>query len=92
MYFYAIVVAMMVAWGGLTIKDTDRLSLTEIQDMHKTSAAADQVLNEGNCHVNPLDVTELGNVTKEMAEKDNVMEMTLVVVPRRPEVDGTRTL
>ena len=35
MYFYAIIVAMMVAWGGITIKDTDQLSLTEIQDMHK---------------------------------------------------------
>ena len=35
MYFYATIVAMMVAWGVLTIKDTDQLSLVEIQDMHK---------------------------------------------------------
>ena len=40
MYFYAIIVAMMVAWGGLTIKDTDQLSLTEIQDMHKKTVVA----------------------------------------------------
>ena len=35
MYFYAVITAIMVAWGFLSIKDTDRLSLTEIQDMHK---------------------------------------------------------
>ena len=40
MYFYAIIVAMMVAWGGITIKDTDQLSLTEIQDMHKKTVVA----------------------------------------------------
>ena len=39
-YFYAIIVAMMVIWGGLTIKDTDQLSLTEIQDMHKKTVVA----------------------------------------------------
>ena len=40
MYFYAIIVAMMVAWGGITIKDTDQLSLTEIQDTHKKTVVA----------------------------------------------------
>ena len=35
MYFYAAMMAFMVVWGGLTIKYTDKLSLTEIQDMHK---------------------------------------------------------
>ena len=35
MYFYAVIMAFMVIWGGLKIKDTDKLSLTEIQDMHK---------------------------------------------------------
>ena len=34
-YFYAIMMATMVIWGFLTIKDTDRLSLTEIQEMGK---------------------------------------------------------
>ena len=34
-YFYAIMMAMMVVWGFLTIKHTDRLSLTEIQGMGK---------------------------------------------------------
>ena len=35
MYFYAVTWAFMVTWGGLTIKDTDHLSLTEIQDLNK---------------------------------------------------------
>ena len=34
-YFYALICAFMVLWGFLTIKDTDQLSLTEIQDMGK---------------------------------------------------------
>ena len=34
-YFYAAITATATLWGLLTIKDTDRLSLTEIQDMHK---------------------------------------------------------
>ena len=35
MYFYIVISAFMVTWGGLTIKDTDHLSLTEIQDLNK---------------------------------------------------------
>ena len=34
-YFYASITATFTIWGLLTIKNTDRLSLTEIQDMHK---------------------------------------------------------
>ena len=34
-YFYALMLAIMVIWGFLTIEDTDHLSLTEIQDMGK---------------------------------------------------------
>ena len=34
-YFYALMLAIMVIWGFLTIKDTDRLSLTEIQEMDR---------------------------------------------------------
>ena len=34
-YFYSLIMAIMVIWGYLTIKDTDGLSLTEIQDMDK---------------------------------------------------------
>ena len=75
-YFYAIITALLAVWGSLTIKNTDQLSLTEIQDMHKKAEAADQALNDGKCRVNPLEVTELGNVTKEMEGKDNEMEMT----------------
>ena len=37
-YFYAAVTAAFTIWGLLTIKDTDRLSLTEIQEMHKKTA------------------------------------------------------
>ena len=37
MYFFAIMMAIMVIWGFLTIKDTDRLSLTEIQDLGKNA-------------------------------------------------------
>ena len=36
-YFYALVCAIMVVWGLLTIKDTDKLSLTEIQNMGKVA-------------------------------------------------------
>ena len=35
MYFYAVTWAFIVTWGGLTIKDIDHLSLTEIQDLNK---------------------------------------------------------
>ena len=34
-YFYALMLTIMVIWGFLTIKDTDRLSLTEIQEMDR---------------------------------------------------------
>ena len=34
-YFYAAITLAFTIWGLLTIKDTDRLSLTEIQEMHK---------------------------------------------------------
>ena len=34
-YFYALMLAIMVIWGILTIKDTDQLSLVEIQDMDR---------------------------------------------------------
>ena len=34
-YFFALMTAIMVIWGFLMIEDTDRLSLTEIQDMGK---------------------------------------------------------
>ena len=39
-YFYAAVTALFTIWGLLTIKNTDRLSLTEIQDMHMETAVA----------------------------------------------------
>ena len=32
-YFYALIMAIMVMWGFLTIQDTDGLSLTEIQEL-----------------------------------------------------------
>ena len=34
-YFFSFIMAIMVTWGFLTIKDTDKLSLTEIQDTCK---------------------------------------------------------
>ena len=34
-YFYAAITAAFTIWGLLTIRNTDRLSLTEIQDMHR---------------------------------------------------------
>ena len=34
-YFYAVMTGVLAAWGFITIKETDRLSLTQIQDMHK---------------------------------------------------------
>ena len=35
LYFYASITGIFTLWGLLTIKNTDQLSLTEIQDMHK---------------------------------------------------------
>ena len=37
MYFYAAITAIMTVWGLLTIENTDRLSLTEIQEMQNTN-------------------------------------------------------
>ena len=34
-YFYAAITAAFTLWGLLTISDTDKLSLTEIQNMYK---------------------------------------------------------
>ena len=34
-YFYAAITAALTLWGLLTISDTDKLSLTEIQNMYK---------------------------------------------------------
>ena len=42
MYFYAAITAIMTLWGLLTIKNTDRLSLTEIQDMHKKATVSER--------------------------------------------------
>ena len=36
-YFYAAITATFTIWGVLTIKNTDRLSLTEIQEMQNTN-------------------------------------------------------
>ena len=33
-YFYAVVAAAFTIWGSITIKDTDNLSLSEIQRMY----------------------------------------------------------
>ena len=38
-YFYAFVTALMAVWGFITIKDTDHLSLAEIQNMIKKNEA-----------------------------------------------------
>ena len=39
LYFYALITALMSIWGFFTIKDTDQLSLTEIQNMLKKNEA-----------------------------------------------------
>ena len=46
-YFYAGITATATLWGLLTIKNTDRLSLTEIQDMHKETEVPEQRTKEG---------------------------------------------
>ena len=51
MYFYAVITALMVTWGGFTIKDTDHLSLTEIQDLHK------KTYKSGITHINKNETT-----------------------------------
>ena len=39
-YFYAIITALLAAWGFITIKNTDELSLVEIQDIKKKTEAS----------------------------------------------------
>ena len=39
-YFYAIITALLAAWGFLTKKNTDELCLVNIQDMHKNTEAS----------------------------------------------------
>ena len=46
-YFYAAITATATLLGLLTIKDTDRLSLTEIQDMHKKTEVPEMRTKEG---------------------------------------------
>ena len=46
-YFYASITATFTIWGLLTIKNTDRLSLTEIQDMHKETEVPEIRTKEG---------------------------------------------
>ena len=46
-YFYASITATFTIWGLLTIKNTDRLSLTEIQDMHKETEVPEIRSKEG---------------------------------------------
>ena len=54
LYFFATMTAIMVTWGFMTIKDTDQLSLTEIQDMggdaerKKEREDETKAVNEGN--------------------------------------------
>ena len=46
MYFYAVITAVLAVWAFLTIKNTDQLTLAEIQEMHKKAEAADKVSKE----------------------------------------------
>ena len=57
-YFYAIITAMLAAWGFLTIENTDELSLVDIQGMHKKTEESgirkcdqpeEEVRKEQNC-------------------------------------------
>ena len=57
-YIYAIITALLAAWGFLTKKNTDELCLVNIQDMHKNTEASrkrkcdhpeEEVRNEWNC-------------------------------------------
>ena len=54
LYFFAAMTAVMVTWGFMTIKDTDQLSLTKIQDMggdaerKKEREDETKAVNEGN--------------------------------------------
>lgn len=42
LYFYAFIIALMAMWGLLTIKNTDHLSLTEIQGKLKKKDTEDE--------------------------------------------------
>ena len=66
-YFYAAMTGVMAAWGLLTMKNTDQLSLTEIQDMQqktesvgKSSSSSDKEVNSG---------TDVENSSDEKVEK-----------------------
>ena len=84
MYFYAAMMAFMVVWGGLTIKYTDKLSLTEIQEMQKktdeceiTSRNRDEPQGKedaggnGKCYTNSIEMDE---VCKEVFKQEDVNE------------------
>ena len=51
-YFYAVILAVLTLYGWLTIKDTDKLSLLEVQCMYKknmqesTSESTEPLLKE----------------------------------------------
>ena len=45
-YFFAMMMAIMVTCGFLTIKDTDRLTLTEIQTMGKDAKRKEERMEE----------------------------------------------
>ena len=51
-YFYAAVIGVMVAWGFLTIKNNDRLSLTEIQDMQQKTESLERNNSSSDKEVN----------------------------------------
>ena len=74
MYFYAVTSAFMVIWGGLTIKDIDHLSLTEIQDLNKKAEVS------GIIHINK----------DEAKEKEDVLEGNLKVIEVKVENSRVR--
>ena len=63
MYFYAVIMAILVIWGGLTIRDTDKLSLTDIQNMHKKTPESG-IARRNKMETKEKEDDELGETTK----------------------------
>ena len=71
-YFYASITATFTIWGLLTIKNTDQLSLTEIQDMHKETEVPElrtteggekeeEERGEGNCNAIRVEIVDIND-------------------------------
>ena len=61
-YFYASITAVFTIWVFLTIRNTDRLSLIEIQDMHKKTDDAQEITSRNTDQIKEEEQGNEGNI------------------------------